>query len=35
LEGFADIAWRAGLTVRKVWTDPRGWFSVHFLTANS
>lgn len=35
LEGFADIASRAGLTVGKVWTDPRGWFSVHFLTANS
>jgi hypothetical protein len=35
LEGFADIASRAGLTVRKVWTDQRSWFSLHFLTANS
>lgn len=32
LEGFAALAAGAGLAVRRVWTDPRGWFSVQWLT---
>ncbi|HEU4322615.1 MAG TPA: L-histidine N(alpha)-methyltransferase [Roseiflexaceae bacterium] len=32
LEGFAAMAGQAGLRVRKVWTDPQGWFSVQYLT---
>jgi dimethylhistidine N-methyltransferase len=31
LEEFGEMAERAGFGVRRVWTDPRGWFSVHFL----
>jgi dimethylhistidine N-methyltransferase len=33
LAGFARLAAGAGLAVRRVWTDPRGWFSVQWLTA--
>ncbi len=32
LEGFAAMADQAGLRVRKVWTDPKAWFSVQYLT---
>jgi dimethylhistidine N-methyltransferase len=35
LPGFASLAAGAGLAVRRVWTDPRGWFSVQWLTAAS
>jgi L-histidine Nalpha-methyltransferase len=31
--GFRELAARAGLRARQVWTDARGWFSVHYLTA--
>lgn len=31
--GFQSLAERAGLRSREVWTDPKRWFSVHFLTA--
>ena len=31
LPGFAELARRAGLAVRRVWTDPAGWFSVQYL----
>jgi dimethylhistidine N-methyltransferase len=30
-EGFAQLAKRAGLVVRQVWTDPRQLFSVQYL----
>jgi dimethylhistidine N-methyltransferase len=33
VSGFQSLAGRAGLRAREVWTDPRRWFSVHFLTA--
>ena len=33
LDGFAALAAGAGLAVRRVWSDPRGWFSVQWLTA--
>jgi dimethylhistidine N-methyltransferase len=33
LAGFAALAAGAGLAVRRVWTDPRGWFSVQWLEA--
>jgi dimethylhistidine N-methyltransferase len=33
LPGFAALAAGAGLAVRRVWTDPRGWFSVQWLRA--
>ena len=33
LAGFAGLAAGAGLAVRRVWTDPRDWFSVQWLTA--
>jgi dimethylhistidine N-methyltransferase len=32
-EGFANLAAAAGFTVDDVWTDPREWFSVQYLTA--
>jgi len=31
LPGFAALAAGAGLAVRRVWTDARGWFSVQWL----
>lgn len=31
VDGFRDLARLAGFTPRKVWTDPRDWFSVHYL----
>jgi dimethylhistidine N-methyltransferase len=31
LPGFAGLARRAGLAVRRVWTDPAGLFSVQYL----
>ncbi|HEX3146924.1 MAG TPA: L-histidine N(alpha)-methyltransferase [Gemmataceae bacterium] len=31
LDAFRDLAHTAGLTVRKVWTDDAGWFSVQYL----
>jgi dimethylhistidine N-methyltransferase len=31
LEGFAALAARAGLEVRRVWQDRRRWFSVQYL----
>jgi dimethylhistidine N-methyltransferase len=31
LEAFRDLAHAAGLTVRQVWTDDAGWFSVQYL----
>jgi L-histidine Nalpha-methyltransferase len=31
LEGFAELAQRAGLRVDRVWTDPQRWFSVQLL----
>ncbi len=33
LEGFAEMAKRAGFHVAKVWTDPQNLFSVQYLTA--
>jgi dimethylhistidine N-methyltransferase len=33
LEGFAELAAAAGLTVRHVWTDPQNWFSLQHLRA--
>ncbi|TWU00189.1 Histidine-specific methyltransferase EgtD [Botrimarina colliarenosi] len=33
LDGFTRLAARAGLTVRKAWTDPRDWFAVVHLVA--
>ena len=33
LEGFAEMAGRAGFQVAKVWTDPKQLFSVQYLTA--
>jgi dimethylhistidine N-methyltransferase len=31
LDGFAELAQRAGLRVERVWTDPQQWFSVQLL----
>ena len=31
LESFAGLARRAGLAVRRVWTDPKARFSVQYL----
>ncbi len=31
LPGFAEMAAKAGLRVERVWTDPKGWFSVQLL----
>lgn len=33
LPGFARLAAGAGLAVRRIWTDPRGWFSVQWLVS--
>mgnify|MGYP000695878562 CR=1 FL=1 len=33
LDQFRDIANRAGFEVEAVWTDPKNWFSVQYLTA--
>jgi dimethylhistidine N-methyltransferase len=30
LDGFAAMAGAAGMDVRRVWTDPRQWFSVQY-----
>ena len=35
LDGFARLARRAGLAVRRVWTDPAERFSVQYLEARS
>lgn len=32
LKKFEDLANSAGFEVEQVWTDPRGWFSVQYLT---
>jgi uncharacterized SAM-dependent methyltransferase len=32
LDGFAELAAKAGFTVQKVWTDPEEHFSVQYLT---
>ncbi|HEX6550373.1 MAG TPA: L-histidine N(alpha)-methyltransferase [Gammaproteobacteria bacterium] len=34
LEGFAQLAAKAGYRVEQVWTDDRRWFSVQYLTAS-
>lgn len=31
VEGFQTLAQRSGFSTRKVWTDGRGYFSVHYL----
>ena len=33
LEGFGALAGHAGFRTENVWTDPKEWFSVHYLTA--
>jgi L-histidine Nalpha-methyltransferase len=33
--GFRQLAGRAGFEAVDVWTDPRGWFSVHLLQATA
>ena len=33
VEGFQALAASAGFRPQRVWTDPRGWFSVHYLAA--
>ncbi|HBK55208.1 MAG TPA: L-histidine N(alpha)-methyltransferase [Xanthomonadales bacterium] len=33
IEGFVALAERAGFRSARVWTDPKQWFSVHYLTA--
>ena len=33
IESFTRLAEAAGFTSAAVWTDPRDWFSVHYLTA--
>lgn len=33
VEGFQDLARQAGFEPSRVWTDPRRWFSVHYLAA--
>lgn len=33
VEGFQALAADAGFRPQRVWTDPRGWFSVHYLAA--
>lgn len=33
IEEFRALAGRAGFEPRRVWTDARGWFSVHYLEA--
>jgi dimethylhistidine N-methyltransferase len=32
LDSFAGLAGQAGFTVDRVWTDPKEWFSVQYLT---
>ena len=32
LEEFGDMVAAAGFSTERVWTDPRGWFSVHYCT---
>ena len=32
LEDFADMVAAAGFATKRVWTDPKGWFSVHYCT---
>ena len=32
LEEFADMVAAAGFATERVWTDPKGWFSVHYCT---
>jgi dimethylhistidine N-methyltransferase len=32
IDGFRQLAETAGWTPRRVWTDDRQWFSVHYLT---
>ena len=32
LEEFGDMVSAAGFATRKVWTDPKRWFSVHYCT---
>ena len=32
LEEFAEMVAAAGFTTERVWTDPKGWFSVHYCT---
>jgi uncharacterized SAM-dependent methyltransferase len=32
VEHFADLAARAGLRMERVWTDPKNWFGVLWLT---
>jgi dimethylhistidine N-methyltransferase len=32
-EGFAALARHAGLAIERIWTDPRGYFTVQLLTA--
>ena len=32
LEDFADMVDAAGFATERVWTDPKGWFSVHYCT---
>ena len=34
LEDFGDMVASAGFSTERVWTDPRGWFSVHYCTRN-
>ena len=33
IEGFQALARRAGFVPRRVWTDPRQWFAVHYLAS--
>ncbi len=33
LDGFHDLVRAAGFTPQHVWSDERGWFSVHFVSA--
>jgi dimethylhistidine N-methyltransferase len=35
LESFADLAREAGWRVERVWIDPRRWFSIQWLIADS
>jgi L-histidine N-alpha-methyltransferase len=32
LDEFADMVSAAGFATQRVWTDPKGWFSVHYCT---
>jgi dimethylhistidine N-methyltransferase len=33
-DGFSELAERAGFSVERVWTDPREWFSVQYLSVD-